>query len=56
MIKNSKCIFSILSQSIFIDRKDNAINDYIELISKQRRYFKGDCEKCIIEDESTKTI
>jgi len=49
--KTANEFFAIVSQSISTDRKDNAIYDYIELTSKQRKCFKGDYEQYILEDE-----
>lgn len=51
--KTANIFFTIVSKSISPSRKDNDISDYIELTQKQRKYFKGEYEQYIIDDEST---
>ena len=46
----ANAFFAIVSQSISKDRKDNAIGDYIELTSKQKKYFKGEYAQFLSED------
>ena len=50
-IKSANVFFTIVSQSITKDKKDNAIYDYIELTPKQRNYFKGEYEQYIFEEK-----
>lgn len=49
-VKSANAFFAIVSQSISSNRKDNAISDYIELTSKQKKLFKGDYEQFISVD------
>lgn len=39
--ETANIFFSIVSKSISPNRKDNAIQDYIELTPKQKKYFRG---------------
>ena len=50
-VKTANAFFAIVSQSISSNRKDNAIDDYIELNSKQRKLFKDDYAQYITEEE-----
>lgn len=42
--------FTIVSQSMSKDEKDNSIDGYIELTPKQLKYFKGIYEQYLSED------
>ncbi len=44
-IKTANAIFAIVSKSIENDRKSNNISEYIELTSKQKKYFNGKYNK-----------